>query len=48
MTVPCGPLADGRRRDSDSGNAGIIFWSDILLPAIGFALLWSAAGREAP
>jgi hypothetical protein len=22
------------------GNAGIIFWSDILLPAIGFALLW--------
>jgi hypothetical protein len=22
------------------GNAGIIFWSDILLPLIGFALLW--------
>jgi hypothetical protein len=22
------------------GNAGIIFWSDILLPSIGFALLW--------
>ena len=22
------------------GNAGIIFWSDILLPVIGFALLW--------
>lgn len=22
------------------GNAGIIFWSDILLPAIGFLLLW--------
>lgn len=23
-----------------SGNAGIIFWSDILVPVIGFALLW--------
>jgi hypothetical protein len=23
------------------GNAGIIFWSDIFLPLIGFALLWS-------
>jgi hypothetical protein len=22
------------------GNAGIIFWSDILLPLIGFAVLW--------
>lgn len=22
------------------GNAGIVFWSDILVPAIGFALLW--------
>lgn len=22
------------------GNAGIIFWSDIVLPLIGFALLW--------
>ena len=22
------------------GNAGIIFWSDIFLPVIGFALLW--------
>jgi hypothetical protein len=22
------------------GNAGIIFWTDILVPAIGFALLW--------
>jgi len=22
------------------GNAGIIFWTDILLPAIGFALYW--------
>jgi len=22
------------------GNAGIIFWTDILLPVIGFALLW--------
>ena len=22
------------------GNAGIIFWSDILLPLIGFGLLW--------
>jgi hypothetical protein len=24
------------------GNAGIMFWSDILLPLIGFALLWLA------
>jgi hypothetical protein len=22
------------------GNAGVIFWSDILVPVIGFALLW--------
>jgi hypothetical protein len=22
------------------GNAGIIFWSDILLPLFGFVLLW--------
>ena len=22
------------------GNAGIIFWSDVLIPIIGFALLW--------
>ena len=22
------------------GNAGIIFWSDILVPIAGFALLW--------
>jgi hypothetical protein len=22
------------------GNAGVIFWTDILLPVIGFALLW--------
>jgi hypothetical protein len=22
------------------GNAGVIFWTDVLLPAIGFALLW--------
>jgi hypothetical protein len=32
------------------GNAGIIFWSDILLPAIGFLLLWldrRAAGSRA-
>ncbi len=32
------------------GNAGIIFWSDILLPVIGFALLWldrRAAGSRA-
>jgi len=22
------------------GNAGIIFWTDIFIPAFGFALLW--------
>jgi hypothetical protein len=22
------------------GNAGIIFWTDIILPVIGFGLLW--------
>jgi len=22
------------------GNAGIIFWSDIFIPVIGFVLLW--------
>ena len=27
-------------RNFAPGNAGIIFWSDILLPAIGVALLW--------
>jgi hypothetical protein len=32
------------------GNAGVIFWSDILLPLIGFAMLWmrSRAGRNNP
>ena len=32
------------------GNAGVIFWSDILLPLVGFALLWtrSRAGRNYP
>jgi hypothetical protein len=29
------------------GNAGVIFWSDILLPAIGFALLWLDPRRSA-
>jgi hypothetical protein len=33
------------------GNAGIIFWSDILLPLIGFVLLWldrrAASGMSA-
>jgi hypothetical protein len=28
------------------GNAGIIFWTDILIPAFGFALLWLARARE--
>jgi hypothetical protein len=29
------------------GNAGIMFWSDIFLPLMGFALLWlsSSAGQ---
>lgn len=27
------------------GNAGIIFWSDILVPAIGFCLLWKRYGH---
>jgi hypothetical protein len=34
------------------GNAGIIFWSDILLPLIGFVLLWlnwrTTARRQCP
>jgi hypothetical protein len=25
------------------GNAGVIFWTDILVPAIGFGLLWLSA-----
>lgn len=28
------------------GNAGIIFWSDIFLPLIGFALLWLSHTAE--
>lgn len=28
------------------GNAGIIFWTDILLPVIGFALLWLQRRHE--
>tara|TARA_R110002124_G_scaffold133834_1_gene296355 strand:+ start:228 stop:755 length:528 start_codon:yes stop_codon:yes gene_type:complete len=27
------------------GNAGIIFWSDILLPVIGFVFLWLQRGQ---
>ena len=27
------------------GNAGIIFWTDVFLPVIGFGMLW-AARRE--
>jgi hypothetical protein len=27
-------------RNFAPGNAGIIFWTDILIPAVGFALLW--------
>ena len=35
------------------GNAGIIFWSDVLLPLFGFARLWlqrwaSPSGRYKP
>ena len=37
------------------GNAGVMFWSDILLPVIGFSLLWmqmksdkATAGRVPP
>lgn len=29
------------------GNAGIIFWSDILLPALGFVFLWLQRGPAA-
>lgn len=34
--------------DFAPGNAGVIFWSDILLPIIGFAMLWmrARAGRN--
>ena len=28
------------------GNAGIIFWTDILFPLLGFALLWLRYGRR--
>lgn len=28
------------------GNAGVIFWSDILVPLFGFILLWSQRGHE--
>jgi hypothetical protein len=27
------------------GNAGIMFWSDVFLPVIGFALLWLRYGK---
>ncbi len=30
------------------GNAGIMFWSDIFLPAIGFALLWLSRSAGQP
>jgi hypothetical protein len=28
------------------GNAGVIFWTDILLPVLGFALLWFRYSRN--
>lgn len=28
------------------GNAGIIFWTDIFLPVLGFVLLWFRYGRN--
>ena len=28
------------------GNAGVIFWTDILVPLIGFALLWLRYGKQ--
>tara|TARA_R110002020_G_scaffold234179_17_gene446184 strand:+ start:414 stop:932 length:519 start_codon:yes stop_codon:yes gene_type:complete len=30
------------------GNAGTIFWSDILLPVVGFALLWLTRDQKRP
>lgn len=30
------------------GNAGIIFWTDILVPVIGFGLLYLQSGRPQP
>lgn len=30
------------------GNAGVIFWTDILLPVIGFVLLWLSAEPSGP
>ena len=30
------------------GNAGVIFWTDILVPFIGFALLWLQARQARP
>ena len=29
------------------GNAGVIFYSDILLPLVGFALLWFKRATDA-
>jgi hypothetical protein len=29
-----------------SGNAGVIFWTDILIPLFGFLLLWLQAGAQ--
>src|SRR4029077_21050720 len=30
------------------GNAGVIFYSDILVPLVGFLFLWLQRGSEAP
>ena len=37
----------------ERGNAGMIFWTDIVVPLVGFILLWlprryEMAGRSAP
>jgi hypothetical protein len=30
------------------GNAGVIFYSDILVPVVGFLFLWLQRGSAAP
>lgn len=30
------------------GNAGIIFWTDVFIPIIGFALLWARYRKKHP
>jgi len=42
------PRADGRGAQLGAGNAGVIFYTDILLPMIGLVLLWLAHQHSPP